>query len=305
MILPVAIPADDDEAFGRELVVRQPAEEIVAFISESTWVDVVVPLRATAGSHHGCRGEKDLEGGVALQQGSLEPIPLFLPPDRLPGTVGKIVGAAVVTSLHDPDLEVPVHSPRGVGHRIGCSWIDDRILFPEHPDPQFVGRSGAGTGVLRVEVLLGVGSDPVLGIDAGRIDRIGVVEPVVVIVFQPVGGHSGEQIQEPLLRVLLLVLHPQLVLGLRPSSHLVGASGAVVVDVVSQTHEEIGLQGQNGSQRRIAQRLVRSAVGRLGAPPGVVEFAVVHAGGEGEAVGDLPGFPAQSGESRRRRFLEP
>ena len=220
-----------------------------------------------------------------------------LAPDGLEGAVGHVVGRAVVAALDKPDLQVAGEAVGAVGDGIGvggvgtmgiCSRKTSRPSWCEGAKPEPLSPSK--------DVGLGEVGEAVGSADGDRVDLVGVVEAVVVVVFEPVGGGGLEEVEEALLGVLFVVLFAQFVAGLGAAA----VAGVVVVDVVAGADEEVGVDVFDGFERGVAEGLVGAGVGRQAAAAEVVEERVVHAGYDREGVfaGFGAGDGAESGGAR-------
>jgi hypothetical protein len=127
---------------------------------------VIVLLGGIVRTDHGRGRDQDLERGVALPEGAVQPRELFGSPERLVRPVGHHVRAAVIPTLDEPELQIPAHSVGPVGDGLRVGGINNRHLFPESGDAKRIRGCVVAGG-------------------------IGVVLAMIVIVLEPVRRHPG------------------------------------------------------------------------------------------------------------------
>ena len=251
VVLPVAVPVHDEKPV-RQSGFADPFFESEPFMAEASNVGVVVLFISIVRAHQRGGGNQDFEGCIAGQQRFLEPFHLLLAPQGFLLAIRRVVGGTVVPSFNQPDLEIAAQPVGPVGLLIGLPRQHHWRLFAESRQAEIHQRF----------------------IRSGRIT---VIAPPIMIVLFPVGVNFGEELGKPRLHELFVPFAAQFGLGFGG-----GFGGLVVIYDVPGADKGLGLEFQNGLQRRIAQAAVSPGVGRTRAFGQPMERRVVHAGGHHE-----------------------
>ena len=229
MVLPVPVAAENEDIF--DILPFEPLKKRVRLGAVAVRVRVVVAFAGPVGPYHGSRRNEDFPCGIAGREGALEPLALGRAPERFFGTGRGFVVRAVVAAFEEPELQIFADAV--------CAVIR-RLLVTGRMDGHLLAKQiGAGRG--ERELVTGL---------------IGIIEAEVMVVLEPIGRRVGEKFDHARKAELLVPFLTKL--GKRLGGML---DREVVIDGVTRSDEEIGLELFHGGEGGIAEVLVLIARG--------------------------------------------